>query len=176
MNIWTRYAIDFVSHGNRDCNSLVERQPITAAALCAVLLITTACRNDVEEPQTGSRVRVLEAPPQPLTAAGVASEAVSIDPRLRPSVQAAQQDLATMLNAEPETIDVVEGRFVTWPDSSLGCPRPNLEYMQVLTDGVLIVLTQGGTSYHYHGSREGRPFYCKQPRKPVVGQPGEADR
>ena len=86
----------------------------------------------------------------------------------------ALQDLATMLNAKPETIDVTKVGYVTWPDSSLGCPRPDLEYMQVLTEGVLIVLRHGGASYHYHGSREGRPFYCKQPGKPVAGQSNEA--
>ena len=122
------------------------------------------------------RSRLLEAPPQPLTVEGAGKDEAPADSRLQPAVQTARQDLATMLNAKPETIDVIEARYVTWADSSLGCPQPDMEYMQVLTDGVLIVLSHGGASYHYHGSPEGRPFYCKQPQKPVIGQPGEASR
>ena len=145
-----------------------------SVTFCALLLIATACGSNGEEPQPGNRARMLEPPPQPLTAEGMVTDEHQADPQLQPIVQMALQDLATMLNAKPETIDVIKVGYVTWPDSSLGCPRPDYEYMQVLTDGVRIVLGHGGASYHYHGSREGRPFYCEQPRKPIAGQSNEA--
>jgi hypothetical protein len=151
-------------------------RPVTSAALCALLLVAAACGSDVESPKQGSSARLLEEPPQPLMADRTENEEVPAGSRLKPLVQMATQDLATMLNAKPETIDVIEARFVTWPDSSLGCPQPDLAYMQVLTEGVLIVLRHGSALYHYHGSRAGRPFYCKQPRKPVTDRSGEAHR
>ena len=119
--------------------------------------------------------RLIEPPRRPLTVEGPAQEELVSDPELKPSIDLAVQDLAAKLGAKAEDIDVLEARYVTWPDSSVGCPKPGMQYMQVLTDGVLIVLRHGSASYHYHASLEGRPFYCKQPRKPV-GQPGEASR
>jgi hypothetical protein len=144
--------------------------------LFTLLLVTAACRSDTEETQPESRMRVLEAPPQPLTVESAANEEVVVDTQLGPLVETAKQDLAKMLSAKPETIGVSNARYVTWPDSSLGCPQPDLMYMQVLTEGVLIVLRHGGKDYYYHGSREGHPFDCEQPRNPVVGEPSEASR
>ena len=144
------------------------------ASLLALLLAATACGNEVEEPNTGSRMRTLEPPQQPLTVEGTSQDQHVANPELKPLVEMAVQDLAAKLGAKAEDIDVLEARYVTWPDSSLGCPRPDLEYMQVLTDGVLIVLRHGSTSYHYHGRHDGPPFYCERPRKPAAGQPGEA--
>ena len=154
----------------------MDKRQLSFIALLVVPFIIAACRGDVDEPHAGDRARVLEAPPQPLKVEGAADEPGLTDPRLRPSVQVAKQDLSAKVNAKPETIEVVEARYVTWPDSSLGCPKPDMAYMQVLTDGVLIVLRHGGAAYHYHGSREGSPFYCARPREPAASEPREATR
>jgi len=34
----------------------------------------------------------------------------------------------------------VEVDAVTWPDTSLGCPKPGMMYPQVLVEGVLVQL------------------------------------
>jgi len=146
----------------------------TSASLLALLLVATACRDGVEEPDPGSRTRMLEPPQQPLTVEEPAQDERAVNPELEPWVDMAVQDLAAKLSAKPEDIDVLEAGYVTWPDSSLGCPQPDMGYMQALTDGLLIVLRNGSTSYHYHGRREGPPFYCERPRKPVTGQLSEA--
>lgn len=118
--------------------------------------------------------RLIEPPQRPLTVEGPAQNELVSNPELKPWIDMAVQDLAAKLGAKAEDIDVLEARYVTWPDSSLGCPKPGMQYMQVLTDGLLIVLGNGGASYHFHGRREGPPFYCRQPQKPVTGQYGEA--
>ena len=146
----------------------------TSASLLALLLVATACRNGVEEPDPGSRTRMLEPPQQPLTVEGPAQDQRAVNPELKPWVDMAVQDLAAKLSAKPEDIDVLEARYVTWPDSSLGCPQPDMGYLQALTDGLLIVLRNGSASYHYHGRREGPPFYCERPRKPATGEFSEA--
>ena len=145
-------------------------------ALLGGFLIAGACRGDGGEPEPGSRARVIDPPPRPLTADEVASDEQRIDPQLQPSVDLVVEELSLKLSTEPDEIGVVEARYVTWPNSSLGCPQPGMNYMQVLTDGVLIVLRHGGASYHYHGSREGRPFHCERPGKPVIGESSEAAR
>jgi hypothetical protein len=119
-------------------------------------------------------MQVLEAPPRPLTVENAVREENLVDRQLQPEMEAAVLDLAKRLNAKLETIKVTEARYVTWSDSSLGCPQPGFGYMQVLTPGVLVVLQHGGNSFHYHGSREGFPVYCEQPRQPVDDDAGEA--
>lgn len=146
----------------------------TRAFLFALLLCSAGCRTDVGEAPSENRARVLEAPPQPLTTEKTPNNEGSVDTRLQPAIESAKQDLAAMLNAKPETINVIEARYVTWADSSLGCPRPDLEYMQVLTPGILVVLRHGGSSYQYHGSRDGLPIHCERPQQPVDGDAGEA--
>ena len=143
-------------------------------ALVLAALVICGCRN--EEPQTdhNSNARLLEPPQQPLTVEGQAQDELPLTPQLKPWTDMAVQDLAAKLGAKPGDIDVLEARYVTWPDSSLGCPQPDMGYLQALTEGLLIVLRNRGASYHYHGRSEGPPFYCEHPRKPVAGQASEA--
>jgi hypothetical protein len=37
-----------------------------------------------------------------------------------------------------------------WPDSSLGCPKPGSQYLQVITPGYRVRLMAGGKMYHVH--------------------------
>jgi hypothetical protein len=122
----------------------IMRIPSSTPAILCALLLVVAGCRSDGEPPSESRVQVLEAPPQTLTVEN------SVDKERS------------------------EARYVTWPDSSLGCPQSDFGYMQVLTPGILVVLQHGGSSYHYHGAREGLPFYCEQPRQPVDGHTDEA--
>ncbi len=62
----------------------------------------------------------------------------------------AVSDLAQRLNVPPETIQLVKFEAVTWGDAGLGCPDPEMSYIQVPVDGALIVLQVGNTLYEYH--------------------------
>jgi hypothetical protein len=42
----------------------------------------------------------------------------------------------------------------TWPDRSLGCPRPGVGYAQVITPGYLIVVQARGQRLEYHTDQE----------------------
>jgi hypothetical protein len=84
-----------------------------------------------------------------------------------PLVTAAVEDLAQRLAIEPDAVTVVDARWVTWPDSSLGCPQPGMQYLQVLVDGTLVVLETNGRRYEYHG---GDPLaLCENPKPPSGG-------
>ncbi len=88
-----------------------------------------------------------------------------IDPGLKPYIDIAVADLAQRLTVDPSTIEVSSATLVEWPDSSLGCPQPGMQYAQTLTDGAKIVLTALGKQYSYHAGGSRTPFLCDQPLK-----------
>jgi hypothetical protein len=145
-------------------------------ALVLAALVICGCRNEEPQADHNRNSRLLEPPPQPLTIEGMMQDELPSIPQLKPWTDTAVKDLAEKLSASPEDIEVLEARYVTWPDSSLGCPQPDMGYLQALTSGLLIVLRHRGASYHYHGRSEGPPFYCERPRKPVAGEASEATR
>lgn len=88
----------------------------------------------------------------------------TIDPNLQPLIDMAVADLAQRLGVAVEAIDVLAAYLVVWSDSSLGCPQPGMQYLQVLTDGTLILLESGGAVYRYHaGGNQSEPFLCTMP-------------
>lgn len=75
-------------------------------------------------------------------------------------------DLAKRMGVATNAIAVHSAVLVVWPDSSLGCPRPDMVYKQVPEDGSLIELTFDGSIFSYHtGGNQTTPFYCDQPLK-----------
>lgn len=123
----------------------------------------------------------LESVPRSAGEAGVTAplpggEAKAIGPGLKRLVELARQDLAARLGVEPESIDTVRAEFVTWRDSSLGCPTPGAAAMQVLTNGALIELRAGEQGYRYHSGPNRAPFLCKTPSPidPLPYGPDEA--
>ncbi len=93
----------------------------------------------------------------------------AVEPALLPAAERAREDLAGRVGADPASIEIVTAEFVVWPDSSLGCPHPDMSYLQVLTDGVRILLVHEGATFAYHGGGNRDPFLCEQPAKPLQG-------
>jgi hypothetical protein len=91
-------------------------------------------------------------------------------------VDLATANLAANTGVDAADIEVLEAGFVTWRDSSLGCPQPDRQYMQVITNGSRIVLQTNGTSYSFHSGGNTPPTYCPKPakNKPSPYDPGEA--
>lgn len=91
-------------------------------------------------------------------------------PFLQKLVTQASEDLARRLGIDVDQIDLVEFKAVVWPDGSLGCPRPDMAYIQVQQEGTLIRLQVGGRIYEYHSGGNRPPFLCEQPSgKPIEG-------
>ena len=78
-------------------------------------------------------------------------------------VEFAKADLARRTGLDIERIEVLSARNVTWRDGSMGCPKPDRGYAQVLTPGVQIQLGHGKRRFDYHGPRVGEPFLCEPP-------------
>ena len=69
-------------------------------------------------------------------------------------VDLAKADLAERLGITVDVIRLVSYEELVWPDSSLGCPQPGMEYLQVLYDGARIILDVDGMQYNYHSGGE----------------------
>ena len=88
----------------------------------------------------------------------------AIDPGLNSVIPIAVTDLAERLGLPESEIEVTAAYLVSWPDASLGCPEPGMQYAQVVTDGAVIELTANDTVYSYHmGGSRYRPFLCETP-------------
>lgn len=111
--------------------------------------------------------------PSPTTTVSPAEEENPVSaPQLpiTPDVAVAIADLAQRLAVEPDDIVVVRVEEVDWPDSGLGCPQPDMNYLQVLTNGVFIQLSVGDQFYNYHSGGGRPPFLCTSPNEWVPGE------
>lgn len=66
----------------------------------------------------------------------------------------ARRDLASRLQVPVEKVKTISLRPHTWPDASLGCPKPDMSYAQMETKGFVIELEAGGKKYRYHSDIE----------------------
>ena len=78
-----------------------------------------------------------------------------------PIVVLARQQLATDLGISADAVTVVGVEAVEWSDSSLGCPKPDMNYLQVITPGYKITFEAQGTSYEYHTDQRATVVRCK---------------
>jgi hypothetical protein len=128
----------------------------------AVLLICGACaspeRNEVQPVNRYSDAVAVDGNPAPS-----ASTPQTPGERLRQLVEQSRNDLASKLGVEPSAITVAEARHVIWPDGSAGCAEPGYEYMQMLTEGVLIRLKADGRIFQYHAGAAGPAVHCAKP-------------
>jgi hypothetical protein len=93
--------------------------------------------------------------------------------KMNPNEQIAwsKQDLATRLDLTIDAIMVSGATPVSWRSGALGCPKPGMNYTDVLVPGIWIVLRVDKVIYRYHASSGGQPFYCPNDRAepPVMG-------
>jgi hypothetical protein len=78
-------------------------------------------------------------------------------------VALATEDLADMLEMSPERIELVRVEATEWRDGSLGCPKPNVDYIQRVTPGYAIWLQAGEDVYEYHSDDTTRIVRCDTP-------------
>jgi hypothetical protein len=73
--------------------------------------------------------------------------------------------VATNALAQELGIAVTDIAFVSsipgeWNDSSLGCPKPDQVYSQVITPGYVVILAVGATNYEVHTDFNGAAVVC----------------
>ena len=89
-----------------------------------------------------------------------------------PGLRAAVEDLRGLVGGDPGPVEVLRLEAVTWRDSSLGCPQPEMFYAQVLTAGLWLVLAHQDQEYDYRVVG-GRAVRCVQgdTSEPLERQP-----
>jgi len=87
-------------------------------------------------------------------------ESDSISIGAETAVELAKADLARRKGVNRGSIAVIKVEAVDWPDTSLGCPQPDMMYAQVITPGYRIVLSCAGETHVYHSDRGTRVVYC----------------
>jgi hypothetical protein len=68
--------------------------------------------------------------------------------------------IAADLGVPPESVQVIIMESRDWPDSSLGCPQPDMLYAQVITPGYLVLAEVSGERIEYHTDELGTVVRC----------------
>jgi hypothetical protein len=88
-----------------------------------------------------------------------------------PVARLAIDALSAQLGIPKDRIAVDAVTAVDWPDGSLGCPKPGMGYLTVITPGHKIALRADGATHFVHEAN-GRAIVCSQPdaaADPAVG-------
>jgi hypothetical protein len=72
------------------------------------------------------------------------------------------ETLAADLKIPKDTITVESVTEVDWRNSSLGCPKPGMAYLDVITSGHKVTLRANGQVYNVHEA-DNKAFVCKLP-------------
>lgn len=79
-------------------------------------------------------------------------EPLAPDPIAESMVELAARDAARQLDVPQSQIALASLMAVTWPDTSIGCPRPNAEYEEQTEPGFRLVFRAGDAPIIYHTS------------------------
>ncbi len=137
---------------------------LRCASLTVALACLSSCNAVMALPPPGDRVVVA---------------AVDHDSATHRQVFAALlNDAATRTQQPVGRLRITSVEAVTWPDSSLGCPRPGMAAMQVLTPGQRVRIGEGASVnsnvYDYHLGPRGAWVFCPPERAQPPLPPGAA--
>jgi hypothetical protein len=124
-------------------------------------------------PENGTQ---MEATSSPTPISTLPGEIMPITPFLptpsEPSpqglVERTKADLATRLSISAYEISLIELAETEWSDSSLGCPQPGMNYLQVITPGYRIVFQVNDQVYEYHSDKNTAFIYCADQIPPAI--------
>jgi len=105
-------------------------------------------------------------PPSADTVAGITADG------LQSAMAAAFADAERQTGIARADLKLQSAEIVTWPDGSLGCPRPGGMYTQSLVPGYRIRIQAGDKVLDYHASARGQQVLCPPGRavEPIVGE------
>ena len=120
----------------------MTRIPVAIATAVAALVALGACAQDIRfVPGQGSFEELSDAE--------------------RGAARLAIETLAADLGIARESIEVDTVKALEWRDSSLGCPKPGVAYLDVVTPGHKVILRVGKEIHVVHEAGN-RAFRCEQ--------------
>jgi hypothetical protein len=161
-----------------------ETQMIRSLTTGLLLLALTACgaAAPAADDSTGAAPAASPAASAPAASEPVASPSTSAGlngdlsggsaaPTDEVTTQAAAF-LATQLNTAAADLQLQSREEVEWNDSSLGCPAPDMMYMQVITPGFKLTYSDGTQTYELHTDADGsNVVWCDNGTPKQIGQP-----
>jgi len=145
--------------------------PRAAAVILLVLVaaLAGACTGSTGSPSSPAS-SAGPTSPSPDAPSSEPAETEPVTGEVPPAVlAAAQAELAAIIGADAAAgAVVVSAEAVEWPDSSLGCPQPDMMYLQVITPGYQVVFEVDGKQYDMRATKAGGVMVC-EPGKPVGG-------
>jgi hypothetical protein len=124
-------------------------RPLAIPLGAALIVVLAAC-------QTAPAASVPPAAPE----APAASQLSDTDSA---AANVALDALAAELGIARDQISVKSVEAVDWPDSSLGCPKPDMAYLSVVTPGHRVTLLANGKLHSVHEA-DNKAFVCQQAR------------
>lgn len=151
-----------IDRSSRQHQEVPVRIVVSLITFC-IYVFSIGCQSNSIHPETGlDSISSPIPPPTGDPTAMPSSIPLPDDPGLRDLIEKAKTDLAGRLAVSVNEITLVEAKSVVWPDASLGCPQPEMVYIQVPEDGLLIRLQVGDQIYPYHSGGFRDPFLCEQ--------------
>jgi hypothetical protein len=83
-----------------------------------------------------------------------------MNPTLESITESVLDDAAMRTGIAKGNLKVEGAIAVTWPDGSLGCPQPGMNYTMALVPGYRIKVRAGEQVLDYHASRRGYFVLC----------------
>lgn len=85
-------------------------------------------------------------------------------PAIGPLLEAIATDLSAAEGVGVGDVEFLGVESVVWPDTGLGCPAPDMMYIQVLTEGALVRARVAGVEAEYHTEDLTRFVRCEDGR------------
>ena len=79
----------------------------------------------------------------------------------------AAQALAQKLDVGADRLQLTANEPQEWSDSSLGCPAPDMMYLQVITPGFKLTFSDGAKTYDVHTDERGTRFVLCENKQPA---------
>jgi hypothetical protein len=90
-------------------------------------------------------------------------------PPVEKFVALSKKDLANRLQIDAAAITVLKTEEIVWPNSALGCPRPEKVYPGGRVPGFQIWLETNGTTYLYNTDYSGQVILCPELNPNIPG-------
>ena len=134
----------------------------------AIVAVLAACQTAPAQPAEPA------APAAPAAPATPADNGLgSLSDTDRAAANLAIDALAAESGIAKDRISVQSVSAVNWGDSSLGCPKPDIAYLSVVTPGHRVVLLADGKQHSVHEANN-RAFVCRHPQPGLSAAPDRA--
>ncbi len=133
-----------VKHTVRFCLERVEMRRTGPRVVCSILLLVAASLSAC-------------AADRPAATPGYTAP---VNATLQTMTEAVLADASKRTGLAVGKLEVVESIAVTWPDGSLGCPEPGMNYTMALVPGYRIRIQAGEQLLNYHASARGHWVFC----------------